>query len=255
MKVDLSLLSKAFSTEPETANVAKDEIIELNDIEAFYECITHARELRDDENLEFWLIEVATSRTSAEIVAKSLVELTLDVFIPQKRFNEALVYLKYLQGSVFGQLHKEIIEIIGKLEIEVDAAHAVKYTENWKTYDLSVPLQSGLDQQEYYDRFLAYFHATNDSRMSERVDDFKADFLPKMFGYFIGLSESLNSFGVQRDTAVKAYVDFLSLAYPKFRPGLLKTGSSTLESSTPVVQTMREERIATTQKGYGISKR
>lgn len=254
MKVDQALLFRAFSSEADTADAAKDELIELNDIEVFYECINYARELRDEENLEFWLVEVATSRKSVEIIAKSLIELTLEIFIPQSRFNEALVYLRYLQSSVYGDLHKEIVALIGRLEAGLEVSHSAKSTENWQTYDLTKPLQAGLDQQHYYDRFLAYFHATNDSTVSERVEEFQSDFLPKIIGFFIGLSVSLESYGVNRDTAVKAYVDFLKVAYPQFRPGLLKVGGSSITSSTPPVTTKQEKSFTTKQKGYGISK-
>lgn len=46
MKVDQALLFRAFSAETDTADAAKDELIELNDIEVFYKCINYARELR-----------------------------------------------------------------------------------------------------------------------------------------------------------------------------------------------------------------
>jgi hypothetical protein len=254
MKVDQALLSRAFSVDADTADAAKDELIDLNDIEVFYECINHARELRDDENLEFWLIEVATSRKSVEIIARSLIELTSEIFVPQSRFNEALIYLRYLQSSVYGDLHKEIIGLIGNLEAGLEVSHSAKSTESWQTYDLSKPLQPGLDQQHYYDRFLAYFHATNDSKVSERVEEFQSDFLPKVIGFFIGLSDSLKSYGVNRDTAVKAYIDFLKMAYPQFRPGLLKVGGSSVTLPTPPVAMKQEESNTSKQKGYGISK-
>jgi len=254
MNFDHSLLIRAFSSDSETSESATQDLIALNDIEVFYDCINHAREIQDYENLEFWLVEVATSRKSVEIIAKSIINLTLEILIPQRRFNEALVYLKYLQNSVFGDLHKEIIGMIVKLEAELEVSQATKSTDNWQTYDLSKPLQRGLDQQQYYDRFLAYFHATNDATMSERVKEFQTDFLPNVMGFFIGLSTSLESLGVDRDTAVKAFVDFLKLAYPEFRPGLLKVGASSGESSTPAEVKKQERVVSTMKKGYDISK-
>ena len=254
MKIDKSLMLRAFNVDSELAEPARDEIIEMNDLEAFYECVDHARKNADLVNLEFWLVEISTSRKSVEVIANSLVELTLEVLSPQNRLNEALVYLRYVQGSVFGDLHKQISELILQFDSAVLNDRSLVYSENWRNYDLTKRLETGHDQQHYYDRFIAYFHEINDEKMSQRVDEFKVDFLPRIMGYFIGLSESLEKMGVRRDTAVKAFIDFLKLAYPSFRPGLLKVGSAHEDSPTPVTPVPKAESVSTKQKGYGISK-
>jgi hypothetical protein len=254
MKLEPSLISRAFSVDPDTVEAARDEIIETNDVEAFYECITKAREANDIVNLEFWLVEVATSRKSVETIAGSLIELTKEVLIPQSRNNEAMVYLKYIQSSVFSDLHKEVSQLIVQLESQISNDQTVAYSDNWRNYDLSKRLEIGHDQQHYYDRFIAYFHETNDEKMSERIEEFKVDYLPRIMGYFIGLSESLEKFGVKRDTAVKAYMDFLKLDYPDFRPGLLKVGDKKETTSSPPQSPTKVEKVTTKKSGYGISK-
>jgi hypothetical protein len=244
----------AFDQDEQSRDTARTAIISTNSLVEFRSCVDRARSIQDLENLEFWLVEIVTSTFGLEEISLSIVELAEEVHIPDERFAESLLYLKYVEKSVFGDLQKRVIGLIETCEEGLRSNSRVVVGESWKSVDLSQPLVQGLSDQEHYDRFIAYFHHINEDTMAPIFDQMKVSFLPNALGFFNGLAGNMVKFGVKRDVIIQAFVEFRDLCYPSFRPGVPRSGSPA-KTSEPTKSTSTE--VPTPPQGrssYGISK-
>jgi len=145
--------------------------------------------------------------------------------------------------------------LIERLDARLAEEATVQSTEGWRDYDLTARLETGHDQQHYYDRFLAYFHATNNDERRELMEQFRSNFLPNIIGFFQGMMGSIGQYGVESETVVKAFDDFWKAAYPDVKPGIprRRVGSGYQAPSETAVA----EQPATPPRGlggYGVTK-
>lgn len=252
---DPAALAKAFDSDEAIRDEGRDEIIASASVETLQFCSDHAKQIGDVESHEFWLVEVATSRSDAETIALGIAELTEEILLPQGRYFESMFYLEYIQKAVFGDIENRIGSLRALVDSEAKSKSEVAPTDDWKDYDLSKPLESGHSQQHYYDRMRAYYTATKADRMDPLFEDLKIDYLPRIFGYFIGLSSALKELGVKSETAIRAFRDFQSDFYPDFRPGLPRAKKPI---ANPAPQAAPEPKVAEKKSrnigGYGMSK-
>jgi len=137
----------------------------------------------------------------------------------------------------------------------------------WESYDLTKRIEVGQTQQHYFDRFIAYFVETNNEERAELVAEMQIDYLPRIIGFFLGIKGSVSEFGVESETVVAAFMEFLKIAYPKFSPGLVKIRSGSFGESPDnetVIRSREPGQAAnesvdsatpkTSKKGYGITK-
>jgi hypothetical protein len=265
--VNPQLLDLAFSKVSETRDSAREKIIDLGSIGALEECVAKSRREKDAENLEFWLIEKVTCRGDAKTIGQAIIELAIEVHKPQGRFNEGLVYLRYIQKSLFDELYLKVTQLIADFELALSRENKLIQNGQWENYDLTKRIEVGQTQQHYFDRFIAYFIETNDDERAELVAELQVDYLPRIIGYFQGLNSSISKFGVESETAIAAFVEFMKIAYPKFSPGLVKirTGSfgqdpdaeTAIRSREPgqeVEENTENQGPKPSKKGYGITK-
>lgn len=252
--LDQQALAKAFDSQPEIRAEGRDQIVSGGRIEDFYECADFAQVIHDSESLEFWLVEVATSREHAEILAKAIFRLAEEVLAPQRRFHEGAVYLEYIARAVSGESETKALDLLSQFESQARIDSEISQSETWKTLDISQALELGQTQQHYYDRFLAYFSAVHAERMVPLFDELKFDYLPNIFGYFIGLTTSIKEKGVKSETAIKAFRDYQALFFNEFRPGIPRQKNS---SSSYGPAKHRDGEGSSGKKdisGYGVSK-
>jgi hypothetical protein len=265
-QVDPQLLEAAFSSDEGVRDAAREKIIEIATIDAFYECVDAARVRGDAKNLEFWFLELITCRGDAETIGKAIYELAIEVHEPQGRFHEGLVYLRYIQKSVYEDLYENITAAIARFEELIVKADKFSQSGGWETYDITKPIETGKSQQHYFDRFLCYFMATKEQSMDPIINDMRTDYLPRIVGFFIGIKSSIVSYGVEGDTVVGAFSEFIKIAYPDFVPGAVKMSSGAFGQSPGVKNKIspndpREAKPAPAaqpakpaSRGYGISK-
>jgi hypothetical protein len=267
ISIDLVLLEASFGVNEEARDVAREAIIEESSIPILYQCVEEARRRNDAEALEFWLVELITCRGDAATIGKAILELSLEILEPQSRFHEGLIYLRYIQRSVYEDLHKEISNTLSRFENVAKLQTHVRATEGWKSYDITKGIERGKDQQHYYDRFVSYFMATKEEKMDPLIADLKVDFLPRIIGYFQGITGAISDYGVESETVIFAFDEFLKIAYPDFIPGAVKMSTGAF-GVTPNAEVMIQPKaageetpkMAVTQqakpakKGYGLSK-
>lgn len=248
-------LAKAFDSDEATRDEGRDEIIASASVETLQFCSDHAKQIGDVESHEFWLVEVATSRSDAETIALGIAELTEEILLPQGRYFESMFYLEYIQKAVFGDIEDRIGSLRGLVDSEAQSKSEVAPSDDWKDYDLSKPLETGHSQQHYYDRMRAYYTATKADNMDSLFKDLQIDYLPRIFGYFIGLSSALEELGVQSETAIRAFRDFQNDFYPDFRPGLPRAKKP---NANPAPQAAPEPQVTEKKSrdigSYGMSK-
>jgi hypothetical protein len=248
-------LSKAFDSDEATREAGRDEIIANAAVETLQFCSDHAKKIGDVDSHEFWLVEVATSRSDADTIALALAELTEEILLPQGRYFESMFYLEYIQKAVFGDIEDRISSLRVRVDSDAQTKSEVAPTDDWQDYDISKPLEQGHSQQHYYDRMRAYFAATKADKMDSLFEDLQVDYLPRIFGYFIGLSSALQELGVKSETAIRAFRDFQHDFYPDFRPGLPRAKKP---SASPAPQATPEPAVVETKSrsigGYGMSK-
>jgi hypothetical protein len=248
-------LAKAFDLDEATRKAGRDEIIHSASVETLRFCSDHARRRGDADSHEFWLVEVATSRSDSDTIALAIAELAEEIWFPQGRYFESMFYLEYVEKAVFGEIENRISSIRSRVESEAEVRSEVTPSDDWKDYDISKPLERGHSQQHYYDRMRAYYAASKTDKMDPLFESLKVDYLPRIFGFFIGLSTSLEKHGVESETAIRAFRDFQSDYYPDFRPGLPRGNKS---YATSVPQAASETPIAESKvrslDGYGMSK-
>ena len=248
-------LAKAFDLDEATRKLGRDEIIATASVETLRFCSDHARQVGDTESHEFWLAEVSTSRSDPDTIALALADLTEEILLPQGRYFESMFYLEYIEKAVFGEIENRISSIRSRVEAEAQAKSQVTSTDDWKDYDISKPLERGHPQQHYYDRMRAYYAAAKTDQMDPLFETMKVDYLPRIFGFFIGLSSSLAKHGVDSETAIRAFRDFQHDYYPDFRPGLprgKKPNASAVHEEAPELPI--GESKARDLGGYGMSK-
>ena len=265
--LNLELLNLAFSEDPEIRDAAREKVIDLDSLKALHECVDHARKHNDFDNLEFWLIELVTCRGDAKTIGEAILALTIEIHRPQGRFNEGLVYLRYIQKSLFDDLHAQVTQIISEFDQALSQENRLIQSGQWESYDLTKRIEVGQTQQHYFDRFIAYFVETNDEERAEIVAEMQIDFLPRIIGFFLGIKESVSKFGVESETVVAAFMEFLKIAYPKFSPGLVKIRSGSFgeapdsetairsrEPGQAVNENVESETSKPSKKGYGLTK-
>jgi hypothetical protein len=262
------LFENAFSTDPDVQDEAREKIIDIATVSTFYECVDEARRRGDEESLEFWLIELVTSRGDAATIGKAIHELSVEVLGPQKRYREAMTYLTYIRKSVFNQLHSDITETIDRFEREIKANNSFVENDAWKSYDIATRIEKGKTQQHYFDRFVSYFTATKSEKMDPLIEDLKIDYLPRIIGYFQGVTGTLEEYGVESETVIGAFNYFLKITYPNFVPGAVKLTSGAFganpdqeisikprEDGEPVQEAAPQPATKPASKGYAISKK
>lgn len=253
--VSPSQLDRAFSETESTRDSGRQEIIDSGSVDDFWECVDYARKHGRTDDLEFWLIEIATSGLDAEVLASGLIALAKEILEPQGRVYEALIYLRYIAPALFGDQHAQVLEFIERFDTQLSEETRVESTEGWRDYDLTGRLETGHDQQHYYDRFLAYFHATNNDERKQLMETFRSNFLPNIIGFFQGLMGSIGKYGVKSETVVKAFDDFWKAAYPDIKPGIPRrsTGGGYQAPST-TMPTPQTSQPKTGLGGYGVTK-
>jgi hypothetical protein len=252
---DAAALAKAFDSDNAKREAGRAEIIASATVDNLQFCSNHAKVIGDIDSHEFWLVEVATSRSDADTIALALAELTEEILLPQGRYFEAMFYLEYIQKAVFGEIEDLISSLSARIGSEAKLNSKVAPTAAWKTYDISKPLEQGHSQQHYYDRMRAYFAATKADKMDSLIEQLKVDYLPRLFGYFIGLSSALEKLGVESETAIRAFRDFQHDFYPDFRPGLPRAKKPNAGKTAQVApESPVTEKKNRDIRGYGMSK-
>jgi hypothetical protein len=251
----LADLDSAFSSVLDEREAARTSIIQRNELPEFRKCVDRARREQDLENLEFWLIEIATSAFGLDEIALSVIELAEDVHIPEKRFAEATLYIRYIHRAVVGDAQKRASEIESKCQSGLISQTGLVVGDGWKEFDLTKPLEEGKDQQYNLDRLVAYFFHVNDETMAPLFEQFKTSFLPNVIGFLNGLASGIQEYGVNRDTVCLAFMTFMDLAYPNFRPGVPRRSSPATPSKAPQARSTDEQvKPVSTRSPYGISK-
>jgi len=245
---------QAFENDINLRAEGRELVVETGDVNDFLECADYAKTINDLDSLEFWLVEVATSRAELQTISSALFRLAQEVLGPQRRFHEGSVYLDYISRSLSGESETIALNLLTSFQNSaLDGAEIVE-SDSWKTLDISNPLETGQTQQHYYDRFMAYFHAVHDERMISLFEELKLDFLPKIFGYFIGLTSSLKGKGVESETAIKAFTDYQRLNFKDFRPGIPKLKNSAPLNSAITPDASAEVSTKKDISAYGLSK-
>ncbi len=249
-------VDKAFASDPQTRDAGRDEIIASYYVEGFQFCSDHAKRIGDVDSHEFWLVEIATARADADTTAEALAELAEEILFPQGRFFESLFYLEYIEKALFGELEDRIRQL--RIQASESAASSTDLVpgDDWKTYDLSKPLERGKSQQHYYDRLRAYFFAVKEEKLDTLFADLQVDYLPRIFGYFIGLTSGLKELGVESETSIRSFRDFQSDFYPNFRPGLPRAKKSAPAVATgETVESKPAKSEPRSLGGYGMTKK
>lgn len=253
--VSESQLSDAFSESDDLKERGRQFIIDSGSVEDFWLCVEHARKLTKPEDLEFWLVEIVTSGADPEVLGNGLLTLAKEVLVPQGRVYEAVFFLRYIAPALFGDQHREATSLMAQCEVSLAENRVVESNEGWRDYDLTGKIEAGKSQQHYYDRFLAYFHATNDGERAELMAKFQVNFLPMIYGFFLGMFSSIVKYGVQTDTVIKAFDDFWKSAYPNVKPGIPRGRSKAEYQSNSGLETIESKREQKPPKlGYGTSK-
>lgn len=231
--LSVQMLFDAFSPDPELKQAARNQIIEMNSIVAMQQCIAQARIVKDQDSLEFWLIEVVTSSAEVNIIGNAVSDLAEEVLEPELRFAEGLVYLDHVAKLTSGDVTTRILNIKSRFQDKLRSATRVVSSEDWRTTDISKPLETGKTQQDYYNRMRAYFYAVKDKDFASLLDTLVNNprtYLPMIFGLLQSLTSGMKKHGVESETVIKAFYDFQT----EYLSGLesnVSTNAETNESS------------------------
>lgn len=211
--LSVQTLFDAFSSDSEVKEAARKQIIEMNSVDAFQQCVAQARIVKDQDSLEFWLIELATSDNDENIIGNAVSDLAEEILEPQLRLVEGLVYLDRAAKLTSGDVTTRILEIKSRFQTKVESATGVVSSEEWRTTDISKPLESGKTQQDYYNRMRAYFYAVKDkdkdfASLLDTLVNKPHTYLPMIFGLFQSLTSGMKKYGVESETVIKAFYDF-----------------------------------------------
>ena len=252
--LDQGALAKVFHSDPEVRAEGRALVVSGASIEDFYQCADFAKGINDEDSLEFWLVEVVTSRAQSATIAAAIFRLAEEVLQPQGRFFEGSVYLKYIARAVTGDTEAKALVLLERFENQARIGTEIVQSQAWRDFDISQSMALGQSQQYYYDRFMAYFSAVHDQTMVPLFEELQFDYLPNIFGYFIGLTSSLKEKGVKSETAIQAFSDYQNMFFSDFKPGIPKQ----LTSGSAYASVMHQEREAPVATknigGYGLSK-
>lgn len=207
--LDQKLLQAAFSSERLIKERARNEIIQTVNHEVMIECANRAFQNGDLEDSEFWFVEVATAPTDKEIIFQGAVQLVQKILIPELRYYEARLYVKYFLGdSTF-----ESDQILSELDKTIEDAiphQEVKNDNSWQEADLSVPLVKGESQMYYFNRNVSYFMAMLGTEDTDNVlAAIRMDYLPSIIGFINGVFSGTKDFGVKRETVVAGVLEIV----------------------------------------------
>lgn len=211
--VDETRVAMAMSAEGQVRDEARQQIIDSVDVESMIACATTARERGDRIDEEFWWFEVATVPEGDEPITRGVMGLCDTVLLPQNRFEEAELYCRHLlvrPSPASRDQAQDMLERIEGMRREAGIVRLVN-TGAWRDVDVTRPLQPGLSAQQAYDRVYAIIEAQNsDGHMDAIANATRDSFMPYITGWLIGVSQSTERTGLERDIFAKVLCDWLT---------------------------------------------
>jgi hypothetical protein len=213
---DPALIDRAMSADEAVRDRARRTIIDEVDVAAMVACADRARVAGDDEDEEFWWIEVATAPRPAgdSEITRGVVGLCDRILLPQGRFEEAEMYGRHLLTRVSDDSRAQGRALLERIESERRSrgVRRLVASEAWKRVDVTQPGSVSTDQQVHYDRVYAIIVAyAEDGRMDLLTSATQDAFLPNVIGWLNGVSRGGKSaaIGLERDTAARALAQWL----------------------------------------------
>lgn len=225
-------LLRAFRSDEEEAEGAREEIVALKSIPAIEHCVHLAQTNKDVINLEFWLMELAKTWIDLNVSADALTRLFDEVWEPQGRFHEALLYLTRIEGMLSGSNREEVATRVSLSHRAVSGKSAFVMGDGWKSWSAEVGFDS---PQKSFDSLVTLWMSLSDEKVTLRANSMKANFVLDCSAYLGGFLGSAKA--VDSEVAHAAYGYFLSIRWgslklnPPISDGLVGGIQSSIEST------------------------
>ena len=191
-----SLVEEAMSHASERRQAARLIIIDSVDVNAMEACARLARQSADAEDEEFWWLEIATVPHGDQHIERGILGLCDYVLLPQHRFEEAELYVRHL----IARLTSDSAGIVQPLLRRITDARQ----RSGKT-TLSAT------QREHYGRFYDFLESrSTEDHLVSLVNATRDEFMPFITGYLIGVTEKVESKGLERETVAKVLRTWLT---------------------------------------------
>lgn len=211
--IDEARVARAMSGESPRRDEARQQIIDAVDVDSMIACAARARERGDETDEEFWWFEVATVPEGDELITRGVTGLCNNILLPQGRFEEAELYCRHLlvrPSPASREQAQGLLKQIESLRRETGVVR-LENTGAWRNVDVTKPLQPGLSAQQGYDRAYAIIEARNSDGHMDAIASAPRDaFMPFITGWLIGVSESIERTGLERDIFAKVVCDWLT---------------------------------------------
>lgn len=220
------MLLRAFGSNEEEVEEARKEILALKSSVAIEQCVERSRTNQDLINLEFWLMELAKTWIDVVISADALNRLFDEVWEPQERFHEALLYLTRIEGMVSGRLREEVTSRVFRSRRAVSEKSVFVIGHGWKSWSAKVGFES---PQESFDSLVSFYMSLSDEKVAPIEEGMRNNFVSGCSVYlraFLGTSKN-----VAPEIAHAAYGQFLSI-----RSGGLKLNPPVSDSLVDGIQ-------------------
>lgn len=204
--IEEGTLLRAFGSNEEEVEEAREEIIAQKSIPGIEQCVQLSQTNRDDINLEFWLMELAKTWIDLNVSADALIRLFDEVWEPQGRFHEALLYLTRIEEMLSGTRREEVATRVSLSRRAVSGKSAFVIGDGWKSWSAEVGFDS---PQKSFDSMVTLWMSLSDEKMALRADRMRANFVMDCSAYLEGFLGSAN--GIEPEVAHAAYDHFLSI--------------------------------------------
>lgn len=199
---------RAFGSDEEEAEGAREEIVALKSIPAIEHCVNLARTNQDVTNLEYWLMELAKTWIDLHASADAFSRLFDEVWEPQGRFHEALLYLTRIEGMLSGSHREEVATRVSLSRRAVSEKTAFVMGDGWKSWNAGVGFDS---PQKSFDSLVALWMSLSDEKVARTAASMEANFVTGCSMYLHGFLGTAK--GVDPEVAHAAYGYFLSIRW------------------------------------------
>lgn len=226
------MLLRAFGSNEEEVEEARKEILALKSSVAIEQCVERSRTNQDLINLEFWLMELAKTWIDVNVSADALTWLFDEVWEPQGRFHEALLYLTRIEEMLSGSNREEVAIRVSLSHRAVSGKSAFVMGDGWKSWSAEVGFDS---PQKSFDSLVTLWMSLSDEKVALRANSMRANFVLDCSAYLGGFLGSAKA--VDSEVAHAAYGYFLSIRWgslklnPPISDGLVGGIQSSIEST------------------------